>query len=248
MTNALTRSPERRKSPRQAPRLRVSWRVLGNRHMRFGEAALKDIGTCGLALHVDQLCPVGTVVIVQFEGVAEEFAEPMLLQAAWSNEPPRKNDEPATYLLGCSFTTPLGADHLTGLLEAARKAAAAPAVTRTAPARTPAQWDPFLVGSAGDKRKVVRRQGMTVPVVVCRAGGSTPVEASVVDRSLKGLGILVRVPIPRGTLLKVRPGSAHDKTLTVEVLVRNCRQKGKQWLIGCQFPHTPPANVLMLLG
>ena len=85
-------------------------------------------------------------------------------------------------------------------------------------------------------------------VSLCRADGGTPVEGSVVDRSLKGLGILSPRPFTRGTLLNVRPLGAHEQTSTVQVQVRNCRQKSKQWFLGCHFQQTPPANVLMLLG
>ena len=97
-----TKVAERRKAQRQARSLRISWRVLGNRHLRYGEAALKDIGTEGLALQVDQLCPKGAVVIVQFEGAAGQFAEPMLLQAEQSTEP-RADEEPRhqASLLSC---------------------------------------------------------------------------------------------------------------------------------------------------
>src|SRR6266550_3252959 len=42
-------------------------------------------GWPGLA-EVDRFCPKGTVVIVQFEGAAGRFAEPLLLRAEWSNE------------------------------------------------------------------------------------------------------------------------------------------------------------------
>lgn len=68
------------------------------------------------------------------------------------------------------------------------------------------------------------------------------------DRSLKGLGILIDRPFTRGTVLNVRPKDAHEKTPSVQVEVRNCRQKGKQWLLGCHFLSAPPANVLMHLG
>jgi hypothetical protein len=246
MTTTGTKSTDRRKAERQTRSLRISWRVLGNRDLRFGEAALKDIGTDGLALQVDRSCPKGTVVIVQFEA-AERFAEPMLLRAEWSRELPPKG-ETSTYLVGCSFTSPLPEKDLKALLASVKNAAAAPASPKEAPAKSPIRVDPFLMGSASEKRSMVRRGGLTVPVVLCRAVGGAPVEASVVDRSLKGLGIVVHRPFTRGTSLTVRPRDAHEKTPSVQVEVRNCRHKGKQWLLGCDFLHTPPANVLMLLG
>ncbi len=108
--------------------------------------------------------------------------------------------------------------------------------------------DPFLVGSASEKRSLLRRGGLSVPVTLCRAAGGTPIAACVVDRSLKGLGVLVDRPFTRGSLLTVRPNGSHAKTISVQIEVRNCRQKGNQWLLGCHFLQAPPANVLMLLG
>jgi len=234
---------QRRKVERHAHNLRVSWRLLGNRDLHFGEAALKDIGTNGLALQVDRSCPKGTVVIVRFEGAADE---PLLLQAAWSSELPATRAGTPTYLMGCSFTSPLPKKDLERLLESAKKAAATP--PKEARAKAPIQADPFLDGSGREKRSLSRRGGVTVPVVLCHSEGGTPVEASVVDRSMIGLGILVRLPFTRGTSLFVRPRDTHETTLSVRIQVRNCRQKGKHWLLGCHFTHTPPANVLMLLG
>jgi hypothetical protein len=248
MTTTQTRSTERRKAERHGRSLRICWRVLGNRHLRFGEAALKDIGTDGLALKVDQFCPKGTVVIIQFAEAAGRFGEPMLLQAEWSSELPSAQAGTPTYLMGCSFTSPLPEKELKALLASIKNAAAAPSLPKDSPAKTSAGVDPFMVGSASEKRSVLRRGGLTVRVVLSRAGGGTPVEASVVDRSLKGLGILIHRPFTRGTLLNVRPRDAHEKTSSVQVEVRNCRQKGKQWFLGCHFLHTAPANVLMLLG
>jgi len=248
MTTTQTKSAERRKAGRHVRSVQISWRVLGNRTLRFGEAALKDIGTDGLALQVDQFCPKGTVVIVQFTGAQERFAEPMLLQAEWSRELKATKAETPTYLMGCSFTSPLREKDLKALLASAKNAAAIPAPPKEAPAKPPAQVDPFLVGSASDKRSLPRRGGLSVRVVLCRAEGGRPVEGSVVDRSLKSLGILIHRPFTRGTLLNVRPHEAHGETACVQVEVRNCRQKGKQWLVGCQFLRTPPANVLILFG
>jgi hypothetical protein len=237
---------ERRKTERQPRSLRISWRVLGNRDFRLGEAALKDIGTDGLALQVAQFCSKGTVLIVQFEGAAEPFAEPMLLRAEWASQLQPAKTEAPTYLMGCSFTSPLRQKDLKELLASVKHAAAAPPTEP--PAKTPIHVDPFLMGSASEKRSRVRRGGMTVRVFLSRAAGDMPVEAAVVDRSLKGLGILIHRPFTRGTLLNVRPRDTHEKTSSVQVEVRNCRQKGKQWLLGCHFLHAPPANVLMLLG
>jgi hypothetical protein len=65
---------------------------------------------------------------------------------------------------------------------------------------------------------------------------------------MTGLGILTRLQFARGTQLTVRPRNADEKTPALKVRVRSCRQKGDQWLLGCQFVHSPPANMLLLFG
>jgi hypothetical protein len=150
--------------------------------------------------------------------------------------------------MGCSFTSPLREKDLKELLASVKNATAAPVPPKESPAKIPVRMDPFLVGSASEKRCLLRRGGLAVPVALCRAAGGTPIAASVVDRSLKGLGILVHRPFTRGTLLTVRPQGGHEKALSVQIEVRNCRQKSNQWFLGCHFLHAPTANVLMLLG
>src|SRR5262249_40668501 len=102
MTSTQTHKTNRRKQQRHPRLLRISWRMLGNRDFRFGEAPLKDISTGGLAMFVDTPCRKGTVVIVQMEGLPEPFFGPWLLQAAWSKDLSAEKGKPA-YLMGCSF-------------------------------------------------------------------------------------------------------------------------------------------------
>src|SRR5262245_27819919 len=179
------------KARRYALSLRLSWRVLGNRDLCYGEATLKDISTGGLALQVDQRCPRGTVVIVQFEEAEKLLGEPMLLQAKWSRKLPQTIGGTRRYLMGCSFTTPLQEKDLEALFALAENAAATPDLPKEASAKTPAPVDSAWRASS-EKRSAPRRGGFAVPVVVSRAEGGPSVEASVVDRSLKGLGILSR--------------------------------------------------------
>jgi hypothetical protein len=247
MTATQPQTSTRRKAQRHARPLRISWRLLGNRDFRFGEADLKDISTGGLAMHVDTLCRKGAVVIVQMDGMPDPFFGPWLLQAAWSRSLPPELGKPV-YLVGCSFTTPIAEKDLQALLEAARRVKAAPAPAKAPAVKAAAEVDPFLAGSASEKRRSARRKGLIVPVVVCRTDGGTQLDATVVDRSLQGLGILGSVAMARGTRLKVRPRDIHDDAFSVQVEVRNCVQKGQQWHLGCQFARTPSANVLMLFG
>jgi PilZ domain len=234
-------SSERRSSARHPRALKVKWRVLGARDYSYAAAMLHNVSTTGLALLFDETFPAGTVLIVQLEGVAEKYAEPMLLRVEWSTQ--QKNKK---WQVGCSFSCPLSEDDLKALLESARKfvpPAAAPVEPVT---KETAVVDPFLAGSAGERRGSVRRKRSSVTVFVSRSEGAREIEGAVVERSLSGLGIMVPAPFTRGSVLRVR--LQHANVPPFQVQVRNCRQQGKQWILGCHFTQTPPANVMLFLG
>jgi len=227
-----------RRAHRHRSGAQVSWRVLG-RDSAFSTGELKDISTGGLALVVDRSCKPGTVVVVvQLHGGAT--AEPMLLRAEWA-----KQQSDSAWLLGCSFTSPLTEKETQAFLVAAQKAAQQRPQTPTEKAQT---FDPFVVGSVKERRGAPRRGGLSIPVLVWRSEGGPRLQGAVADRSLTGLGILMRAPFASGTQLTVRPASADEKTPSVKVQVRTCRQKGTQWLVGCQFIQSPPTNILLLFG
>ena len=248
MSTIETSVAEGRTANRQSCSLPIAWRVLGNRHRGFQAATLQDIGTDGLSLEVDQLCSTGSVVIIQFAGATGHLAEPMLLQAQWCKElPATANGKPA-YRVGCGFVSPLSDQDLQTVLALPQTTAATPEPPKENRVKARRPKDPWLLGSRSEKRAAVRRGGASVRVTLYCSERDHRVEASVVDRSLKGLGILANQPFTRGTLLMVRPHDARGSDCSVAVEVRNCRQKGKEWIIGCRFLRTPSSNILMLLG
>jgi hypothetical protein len=247
MTTSPIALAERRKTQRHGCTLPVAWRLLGNRDLRFGEAPLKDISCDGLSLQVDQICSKNAVIIVQFAAEEPAFAEPMLLQARWCKElPPDTESDMPVYQIGCSFAQPLLDQDLQALLAAPRSTAipSPPRKKRSAKASS----DLWRIGSPSEKRSALRRGGSTVRVALYWAEKDRTLEATVVDRSLKGLGIVVNHRFTRGTLLTVQPSYVRGGSCSVEVEVRHCRQKGKQWFLGCQFLKPPLSNVLILLG
>ncbi len=159
MTNAETTPGDRRKTARHAGSWKVAWRALGNRHLHFGEASVKDIGTDGLALNVDHFCPKGAVVIVQFEKLGPAFAEPLLLQAQWCREVPLRGSGNSAYLVGCSFAAPLANKDLYPLLASTNGAEATLAFRKDMPAKLPPVPYPPSAASTGDKRAVMRGRG-----------------------------------------------------------------------------------------
>ena len=83
---------------------------------------------------------------------------------------------------------------------------------------------------------------MRLPTLEC------PLFFPVTDRSMTGLGILTRSQFARGTHRTIRPRNADAKAPSLKVQVGSCRQKAGQWLLGCQFVHSSPANMLLLFG
>jgi hypothetical protein len=163
------------------------------------------------------------------------------MRVEWSTQ--QKNKK---WQVGCSFSSPFSGEDLRAMLESALKFVAPPAPPVDKSASKEQVMDPFLSGSAGERRGAVRRKRSSVAVFVSRSEGAREIEGAVVERSLSGLGIVVPAPFTRGTTLRVR--IQHGNVASVTALVRNCRQQGKQWILGCQFTQQPPANVIMLLG
>jgi hypothetical protein len=112
------------------------------------------------------------------------------------------------------------------------------------------QRDPFVYGSATEKRSALRRRGNPVKVELSDAEATQePTEAWVVDRSVGGLCLQVdKGPVPVGTILSVRVSGASRGVPWTQVEVRSCREEGKVWELGCQFLKTPAWSVLLLFG
>lgn len=109
--------------------------------------------------------------------------------------------------------------------------------------------DPFLEGSATERRTTFRRSGNPIEVSIAAAEPAGEIaRGRVVDRSMGGLCLITTQPIDKGTIISVRPLNAPPPAQWVQVQVRGCRQDGKEWELGCQFLRTPPYSVLLSFG
>lgn len=106
----------------------------------------------------------------------------------------------------------------------------------------------YLLGVTRERRAGPRRKGNQIEVRLDDGSGAGPVVGLVLDRSVGGLGLLTDAPIEAGTVLKVRPTQAPETTPSVEVTVRSCKQRGRQYELGCQFHRTPDWNVMLQFG
>jgi hypothetical protein len=109
--------------------------------------------------------------------------------------------------------------------------------------------DPFVVGSASERRTAYRRPGNPVEVSLCEAESSEELlRGWVLNRSLGGLSLALHQPITLGTVLNIRPANAPLGAHWIQIEVRSCQQKGKNWVAGCRFIRTPNWNQLLLFG
>jgi hypothetical protein len=109
--------------------------------------------------------------------------------------------------------------------------------------------DPFLHGSATERRAAARRSGRQVRVLVSDAEAKAiPYEAWILDRSIGGLGLIVHRQIALDTILSVRTSNSPETIPWVQVRVVCCQGEKDHWELGCQFLKTPSWNIMLHFG
>jgi hypothetical protein len=130
-----------------------------------------------------------------------------------------------------------------------RSGGATISASRPAEAAPPA-LDPFIQGSATEKRQTPRRGKNPVRILVTDAARKgKPREGWVMDRSHGGLRL--RLPpgkkIREGTILRVCALES-SPLAWVEVLATYCVDENSGRTVGCQFVSEPPSEVLWTFG
>ena len=134
-----------------------------------------------------------------------------------------------------------------------RPKAPAVAIPSTAPSTPPGptaetEWLP-PEESFTDRRGSVRRDGPPVKVVLSSPSFRSKTDTGyVLDRSTGGLRVAMRLAMAPGSTMQVRAANAPDTVPWVTLIVRNCRNAGQHYELGCEFDKTPPWNVLLLFG
>ncbi len=109
--------------------------------------------------------------------------------------------------------------------------------------------DPFLHGSANERRTSLRRTGKQIKVLVSGSGIEEPAEqAFVVDRSLGGICFVFSRELPENTMLNIRALEASADSPWVQVEVKRSERKDLDWEIGCQFVKDPTWASLLQFG
>ena len=100
-----------------------------------------------------------------------------------------------------------------------------------------------------ERRRTSRRSG--VPSGVQLIDPKKPkkiLSGFVVDRSSGGLRLALEKPFPTGTTLQVRPANAPPETPWVVIIIRNCKETGDYFEVGCQFQDELPWHLLLMFG
>ena len=112
----------------------------------------------------------------------------------------------------------------------------------------PTNWN-SAIRRVDEKRRSVRRGGVPTPItVVDHMQARKPMDADVLDRSTGGNRIAIQKPLPIGSNVQVRPHNSGDDVPWIPVLIRNCREIGDYFEVGCQFEKDLPWNLLLLFG
>ena len=114
-----------------------------------------------------------------------------------------------------------------------------------------ADWEEPTAARADERRRAIRRGGLPTPILIVdpKAGRrAKAMEAYVLDRSTGGLRLAVEKPVNVGGTLLAKPGNAPDGFEWVKVLIRNCREVGDYYEVGCQFETELELNRLLMFG
>jgi hypothetical protein len=211
-------------------------------------ARVRNISAKGMGVVLEVPIQRGAILSVKLEGTAKRFSQPLLVRvvrvAARSG---------GIWHVGCTFAIPLGEQELRGLTGADNALPAPPDKKQQPPPARGGQpksdtHDPFLHGSAKERRGVHRRR-ITISVLLFYGSGfENSEEALAVDASLGGLKLLARQPFGRGSILRVRGTKAPQRIPSVDVRVKSCRPQESMWVIGAQFVQPPSSDIIMYFG
>jgi hypothetical protein len=128
---------------------------------------------------------------------------------------------------------------------------AGPVVLPATPAASPDWEAPHPLARHDERRRSIRRGGLPTPILVVDSKGAKrakATEAYVLDRSSGGLRLALERAFPAGSTLLARPGNAPDGFEWVKLVVRNCREVGDYFELGCQFETDLELSRLLMFG
>jgi hypothetical protein len=126
-----------------------------------------------------------------------------------------------------------------------------PVVLPSTPAASPDWEAPHPLARHDERRRSIRRGGLPTPILVVDSKNvkrAKATEAYVLDRSTGGLRLALERAFPAGTTLLAKPGNAPEGFEWVKLVVRNCREVGDYFELGCQFETDLELSRLLMFG
>jgi hypothetical protein len=140
---------------------------------------------------------------------------------------------------------------LTFLFLGRRKRFRGPVVLPSDPSASP-DWEALPpLARHDERRRSIRRGGLPTPILIVDAKGgrrAKATEAYVLDRSTGGLRLALERGFPVGTAMLAKPGNAPDGFAWVKLVVRNCKETGDYFELGCQFETDLELSRLLMFG
>jgi len=131
------------------------------------------------------------------------------------------------------------------------KKSGGPVVLPSAPLASP-EWEAaHPMARHDERRRSIRRGGLPTPILVIDSKAGKRIkatEAYVLDRSSGGLRLALEKAFPAGSLLLAKPGNAPEGFEWVKLVVRNCREVGDYFELGCQFETDLELSRLLMFG
>jgi hypothetical protein len=128
---------------------------------------------------------------------------------------------------------------------------AGPVLLPSTPLPSPDWEGPHPLARHDERRRSIRRGGLPTPILVVDSKASKrakPTEAYVLDRSSGGLRLALERAFPAGSSLLAKPGNAPEGFDWVKLVVRNCREVGDYFELGCQFETDLELSRLLMFG
>ena len=126
-----------------------------------------------------------------------------------------------------------------------------PVVLPSGPGGSP-DWDGPLASARHDeRRRAIRRGGLPTPILIvdAKAGRKArATEAYVLDRSTGGLRLALEAPVQIGSALLTKPSNAPEGFEWVRMTIRNCKEVGDYFEVGCQFETELELSRLLMFG
>jgi hypothetical protein len=235
---------ERRKAARHRCNIQVACRLFGKKSDEMWLGAIQDVSRAGIRLFLDSPVQPGMILELSPRGTKETAIPSSLIIRVRRVTPQGEG----VWLVGSSFVKARDEAELEAFLRSSGNSGSRIEKPVKKETKGP-RLDPFVHGSAKERRRTPRRTGNQILVRIASLQGTeNHGEGWIQDRSAGGICLSTTRPFLRDTKMKIRPVKAPEGTPWIEVVVKSCRRTGARWALGCQWPTSISASLMQFFG